>query len=390
MTATVVIGGFIVSFKGSLQTVALPEVLTFLGETAKSGDLRVQGPHVEGSIRFDAGSIAGLDVGRSQDPVEAVFQLLRNESGDFDFDDAHDGGHGLRVEPAAAVVPCLQQAQERLAEWGEIVAVVPSLSHRVSLAAAAPADIVSLDADQWSLVVAVGEGRTVGQVLEMRELGEFDGCKALKALVEARLVEVAEPEPGPSIDYAPAEDLGDRFAVLADVLSDEPADVPADDEPGGDHYAALRAMIVDVDRDLSENGSALAGTVEAGLDGEDIGFVGETVIGHGEDSVFGEYPGNGEDVGDGEDPKSALQAVLAEVTSQMSGEEGSEAPPLDGLADRGPWPEHELAAMEAWQADAPTAEPGAEEVAEEEAAEGPAEEPINRGLLLKFLSSVRN
>jgi len=359
-----------VSFKGSLQTVALPEVLTFLGETAKSGDLRVRGPHVEGRLRFAGGSIAGLEVGRSQDPVEAVFQLLRNESGDFDFDDVGTAGGGHPVDPPAGVGPSLEKAQERLAEWGEIVAVVPSLSHRVSLAPEAPCDTVSLDADQWSLVVAVGEGRTVGQVLEMRELGEFDGCKALKGLVESHLVEVAEPEEGPYIAYAPAEELGDRFDVVADV-DGAARDEPDGDEPEGDHYAALRAMIVDVDRDLSENGSALAGAAEGGAEDDLTAFDG--------------------DAGNDEDPKAALQAVLAEVASQMDGEEDVEPAPVDGLADRGPWPEHELAAMEAWQADPAPAESEAGEDAEDQAAEEqPAEEPINRGLLLKFLSSVRN
>jgi hypothetical protein len=63
----------------------------------------------------------------------------------------------------------------------------------------------------------------------------------------------------------------------------------------------------------------------------------------------------------------------------------------DGLADRGPWTSHGLAGLDhvnGWRDEAETGtdEPSSE--AADEVAEGP--EPINRGLLLKFLSSVRS
>ncbi|MHB1534176.1 MAG: hypothetical protein ACYC1D_06100, partial [Acidimicrobiales bacterium] len=67
----------------------------------------------------------------------------------------------------------------------------------------------------------------------------------------------------------------------------------------------------------------------------------------------------------------------------------------DSLVDRGPWTHGELASLEqheSWASDAPADidddVDGPEAVTPEP--ETPAEEPINRGLLLKFLSSVRN
>jgi hypothetical protein len=41
--------------------------------------------------------------------------------------------------------------------------------------------------------VAIGEGRTVQAVLDRRDLPEFDGCRSLRALVDAELVYVREP-----------------------------------------------------------------------------------------------------------------------------------------------------------------------------------------------------
>lgn len=349
------------SFKGSLQTVPLPEVLTFLSETEKTGDLRVRGTHVEGHLVFDGGAISGVHVGRSHDAVDAIFQLLRNDEGDFDFDSVEQPfGELVSVEPAADVPGALASARERLAEWVDIVAVVPSLSHRLALAPNAPDDQVVLDAGQWAMVVAVGEGRTVGDVLDARGLGEFEGCRALRTLVGSELVQLSEPASGPVISYCPAES-----AELADPL---PFEEPATPGSSEDHYAALRAMIVDVDHDLSDTGSAFDPL----------------------ETAAGEQPVYEEDA-DPMDAEAALQAVLAEVSS--AGEPEVAATSVDGLADRGPWPEHELAAMDGWGEGADVEAPGdavaasAEHEALEEAA---ADEPMNRGLLLKFLSSVRN
>ena len=135
------------------------------------------------------------------------------------------------------------------------------------------------------------------------------------------------------------------------------------------------------------------------------GFLpGSTADGHGTPASFS--------------AREALAAALGEVAVEDDSHVDDTA--SDGLADRGPWTSGELASFEQWQdepADAPAplmglaaaaaaaaaaqaghgvvgegevpaAEEAVEEAAEEAAA--PGEEPINRGLLLKFLSSVRS
>ena len=92
------------------------------------------------------------------------------------------------VEPLD-VTPLMEQAEERLAEWPGIVGIVPSLSSELGLQESIDDEVV-VSPEQWRLIASIGSGRRVADVLEARDLGEFDGCKAIKELVETRLVHV--------------------------------------------------------------------------------------------------------------------------------------------------------------------------------------------------------
>lgn len=479
------------SLKGSLETVALPEVLHFLSSTGKSGEFHVSGSRGEGRLWFDGGRVTAFDAFRSQVPAEAIFELLRISDGEFSFAAGAEAPADVRTpaDDEGELAPALEAAEERLAEWQDIVAVVPSLSHRVQLLAAAPGDQVVLDPSQWAMVVGIGAGRTVGAVIDERGLQEFDGCRAIRSLVEASLAEVVEPveepaveEPAvevPVVQFAAEEPVADiaafeppvvepvvfespvvaedpevhvaqevteahypapfetvtgahfagtsdpadedthaahllRFgfgaaepvdeapyaspltAALGEAVESAPVEEPehfashdADYVPGGDHYAALRAAIVEVEDQLVEPVE-----VEPAVEAH-----------HAPVYEFDTTT----------DGRAALQALLSEVSAP-------EEDPVDGLADRGPWTAHELSTMDGdggWdqgeqsnivpfapvhhaeddahaEAYVPTY-PEAVAQAPESADEGqdeeeapPTEEPINRGLLLKFLSSVRN
>jgi hypothetical protein len=418
-----------VSLKGSLETFALPEVLNLLADTSKSGELCVRGSRVDGRMWFDSGAFSAFAVGDSEKPFEAIFELLRDTGGDFEF------LHG-EVAPESAtqadydhrdVRVEIDRAQARLAEWVDIVAVVPSLGHDVKLASVAPSDHVTVDRAQWELIVAVGNGGAVQDVLRSCQLREFEGCRAIKGLVDISLAQVSEAsapavavEPEPAYvedypqevvaDYAPAEPQVEDYEQPAPVAG--PADVEdvtpeaADDssevgEPVNPHYSDLWAAALEATQ--TENGVEPAPV--AVTDSEVTVPVEVSQNGHEEHA-----PEPHE-----QDGREALRALLAEVTSTVD-----ETPttvsdePVDGLKDRGPWTSNELASFENWTEDesqpaeetaAVTAhdaspQPG-EELAEhqvqveaepvaEEAVEEPVEEPINRGLLLKFLSSVRN
>ena len=120
----------------------------------------------------------------------------------------------------------MEEAEERLLQWPGISAVVPSLSSRLRLEESVDADVM-LSPDQWGLIALIGSGHSVAEVLDGRGLGEFDGCKAVKELVDLGLVQVDRFEvaaEAPMLTPAPpAPDFG---LPEQDYASPAPDDVP--------------------------------------------------------------------------------------------------------------------------------------------------------------------
>jgi hypothetical protein len=486
-----------VSLKGSLETIALPEVLHLLADTGKSGELSVSGTRDGGRLWFDAGLLSGFEVGSSPDPANALFQLLRVDAGEFSFDTDAAMDDGARTPDGGAqdVRPALETAQARMAEWVEIVSVVPSLDHRVRLVDESPRDEVVLDRFQWSLLVAVGEGHPVQHVLDTRSLPEFDGCKALKGLVDAALVEVSEPvsPEAPADEVAEAQtEIDAEESAVEEPAVEEPAvedhiavhryepvlDAGYNPEPIVEEPVGHEHVVEDYAGDSHgvDDHSIEAHYVPAIEPADDPAPYVEV---HGENgadpvaevgAVDGDAPAEGSE-GEPSDGREAMRALLAELSPKF--EEPVEPPvsePVDGLMDRGPWTSSELEQMSGWQrtdgrdviawpddekASDPVAasagdlgtgfhsgssyesdvteesEPaegrqladfgfplrseaaaetgqvnaydssgpayavgdeqgGYESESDQEPEEEPAAEPMNRGLLLKFLSSVRN
>lgn len=246
------------SLEGTLETIALPDVLALLSVTAKTGELRIESGGGVGSVWFDAGRVAGFDVGSTKTPVDALFALLRLREGKFKF---HTGTEVVNEMPSQDVAPVLEEAENRLAQWPAISAVVPSVYGAVALCPTVEGTVM-LRPDQWQLVATVAGGGSIAEVLALRGLGEFDGCKAVKDLVDLRLVEVkagsapagtsglkpappgrADPAPkttgaapGPAADRSAQADSKDRadgavegaaVADLSQVWNDETGEVEA-------------------------------------------------------------------------------------------------------------------------------------------------------------------
>jgi hypothetical protein len=75
---------------------------------------------------------------------------------------------------------------------------VPSVEHRVRLIPDLPTPEITLSADEWHLVMAVALAGTVQGVLEELKLGQFVGCRGIRRLVAAGLVLVEEPRVRPA------------------------------------------------------------------------------------------------------------------------------------------------------------------------------------------------
>jgi hypothetical protein len=172
------------SLQGSVETIRLSELLTLLACNGKTGSLRVQTSQVDARLWLNDGQLVGTQVGSTRTFTDALFQLLRLPDARFVFE---PGDQPERPSTPADVKPLLAEAQRWVAEWGEIQAVVPSLGVVVRLSTEIGKPEVMVRADQWRLLVAAA-GRQVGDALDELDVGEFEGCRAVKDLVDAGLI----------------------------------------------------------------------------------------------------------------------------------------------------------------------------------------------------------
>ena len=177
------------SLQGTLDTFSLPDVLRFLAASTKTGRLVLSGARGGGDVWLDDGAVVAAETERATSPVDAVFDLLRDDSGSFTFEadlTRSDSDDPILVDDL------LSQAEARLAEWRDIEAVVPSLDVAVRLSDHLPGGAVRIESGQWRAIVAVAENGTVSAVGAQLELGEFDACRTVKELAERGLVLVGD------------------------------------------------------------------------------------------------------------------------------------------------------------------------------------------------------
>ncbi len=429
--------------QGSLQTVAIPEVLRFLESTSKTGELAVSGSNGRGRLWFDGGVVSGFESHSSREPAEAVFELMGITDGEFVFTAADSPqpaptGRAARRE----VGPLLAEAEALREEWSSIVGVIASLDYHVELVADAPSDPVTLGRAQWAAVVAVGSGRSVADVIAGCDLSEIAGCRLIRDLVEAGVATVADR---PAVTTK--GDVEGDTVVLGSASFDEPYsqvdDVkPAVEETSGDRRGILGFDFGTLVADFPV--PAASTSLEEPVEAEPESSVVVPDVTFSDLSELSSSPGDFDSPEtSAEDRYAALRAAMLEVgenlentgdtngadpvdyevaDSSYGGADGGYGSgsvhgvgQFDALADRGPWSERELAQIHEsgmWETpgssaddqgyyerttEAPSAqsesspEPSDEHPSEEaEGGDEPAEEPINRGLLLKFLSSVRN
>ncbi len=216
--------------QGSLDNFSLDEVLGLLAGTSKTGRLRVSGDRGTGSLWLDQGQlISGSTApGTTLELGDAVFELMRFRTGNFSFnmDEAPD----VASDPVA-VAQVVSDAGERLEEWRSIEAVVPSLDHIVTLKAELPVPTMTISQDEWRVVIATGERAAVRELCAALDLGEVDGSRVLKGMIERQLLAIQEDartptrsaaaiELEPIVDPVGAGSVADDSAVIASPRSE--------------------------------------------------------------------------------------------------------------------------------------------------------------------------
>jgi hypothetical protein len=190
-----------VALQGTIDSFALSDVLRLLNASGKTGRLIVNGDRGSASLWMVGGNfVGGSTSGEPHAPeiVDVVFDVLRFGQGSFIFE--NDAQCPNPSEPMLTI-PALEQAEAALAEWLEIVRVVPSLDSVVTLAIELPHPEVVVDQACWTSIVAVGGSATVSELGNRLGLGELPVCRLVRALVSAGFVAVgppAEDQPQPA------------------------------------------------------------------------------------------------------------------------------------------------------------------------------------------------
>ena len=407
------------SLQGTLETFALPDVLVLLSSTKKDGELRVTGGRTDGKVWLEKGQIVHARIGETEaEPVDAIFELLRLQEGTFNFE---NDSAAPKSEDPQAIDGVLADAQIRLGEWNEIAKVVPHLDCVVDMAAEAPADEVIVSRDQWSMLRRVAGGRSVHDLMVALGHSEFDTCKTVKELVDSKLASIdvdAKPKPKPKPAPAPAPESNGKASSPADAA---PRSKSADIVEAAEAKAAKEKA----DRVQAKSDAADAETADAedrarqdadadpaakGANDGRPGIAAAKVAEPADPAKISASTTGTPKLGEREPDRVARQDeldALAELASRPrkvrasssteaeDGETGSRPTATKAPVDR---PVEEAKALVA-QLAALSGDDEAEVAAKvtEHLAHGgelpevpDGDEPINRGLLLKFLSSVRN
>lgn len=230
------------ALQGTLDTFELPDVLRLLASTRKSGRLNLRTDRGEGDVWLDEGQVVGVAAsGHGQLPVpQGLFELLRAREGGFVFE---NGDQAAAPVAPVDVEPLLAVVEEQLAEWREIEAVVPSLAAWLSLASALPTATVTIDAETWRLVAAIGSGLTVGDLGAHLGLDEVPVSSLVRDLVAMGLAEVGAARTEPTVvEPAPAAPVAVPEAAVAVVETAPVYEAAAAFEPEPEAYEPFVPM----------------------------------------------------------------------------------------------------------------------------------------------------
>lgn len=352
-----------VALQGTLDTFALPDVLRLLATTKKTGRLRITGGRGTGSVWAADGKVVGIEATHAPhagDPVDALFELLRFEEGAFTFD--AEATHDDPTTPVD-VESVLGRAETLLDEWRTIESVVPSLDAWVTLRARLPQSEVVISQDQWTTLVAVGGGATVRRVADELCLAELAISRAVKELVELGLVDIVDAPPASALQGSSAP-IATPAAVGRPLLAGADPEAPA--APSGARSRRSR-------------------TAAAAAPAEPEPFVPLNLPGQSPPPSYDE-PAAAAEVAppapiEVDDLAAAFPGLANRIAATADVDDDEVAKQLATLSPRA------ASAIRA-AAEATTEEEREAALADVDVDED-GDQPLNRGLLLKFLSSVK-
>jgi hypothetical protein len=209
-------------------------------------DINAQTGERVGEILLREGAITEeqLGAGVRGQIEDAVFDLLRWEVGDFEFE-PHER-FTAEIPISVSVENLVMEASRRLDELRSIQKKIPSTEVVLAVAPSPPegAREINITPDEWRVLVLLDGRRTVGEICEMANLDEFTGFRTLYGLISAGLADVASLGPAGQSDEsgaAPAPDAARAGAGRDDEATEVSVSAPDDSLPSAtDVWAPAR------------------------------------------------------------------------------------------------------------------------------------------------------
>lgn len=221
------------SLQGTLDTLSLPDLCELLSGTSKTGALHVRSESGQGVLWFIGGQVCAGEAGGQTGPPppgaggdlldrlhDVCFELFRYIEGSFEFE--AERRPSWPAERGVDVTGLLTETERRMAEWREIIAVIPSIEARPRLVPEPPAaGPITLDAAQWRVVTGIDGRRRVSALIRVLDGGEYTVCKILRSLVQAGLVEIDAADTAPAVPAGEAPGSAAAVFTSTDGESDE-------------------------------------------------------------------------------------------------------------------------------------------------------------------------
>jgi hypothetical protein len=184
--------------QGTFDVLDFSAVMELLGERRMSGRLHVRSRSYAGNLFFVDGLIVGADQSEHQAAAvvgdaaqraqEVCFELLSSDRGNFEF---HPGRPTAPVGSASlTVTAAMAYARQRLTEWQELQALIPSLEMQPHLVTELDPGQVTLDREQWRVLTAVDGRRNLRSIGRALNLSDFEVCRAMRELLAAKVIEL--------------------------------------------------------------------------------------------------------------------------------------------------------------------------------------------------------
>lgn len=183
--------------QGTFDVLDFASVLELLASRKMSGRLHVRSRSFTANLFLSDGLVIGADQSEHQAAAvtgdvtqrvqETCFELLGVDRGNFEF---HPSAASTPVTTSIPVEQVLEQARQRLVEWQELQALIPSLDLQPRLVSELDPGEVTLDRDQWRVLTVVDGRRNLRSIGRALNLSDFEVCRAMRELLNAKVIEL--------------------------------------------------------------------------------------------------------------------------------------------------------------------------------------------------------